>query len=148
MSATRHFPLAAVLRLREQMETSEERTLAARAREAMAAEERLRAAGDALEEHRRQRAAAIGMVSSATELQLASGRWASLQQGRGEAAAALALALERKAAQQQQFLAARRARETLGGLYENHETRWQKQQAVAEQKRLDDLFLAHRHRPA
>ena len=136
------FPLAAVLKLREQAEKAEERSLISLHGALHKAREQRANLAQQMDQHAKCRAAEINQVLSVAHHHAAALRWRMMQD--------LLLELNRKIEQLEsqantqrgRFLHAKKDREVLFELYEKHERKRHIAFEKQERKMLDDLFLA------
>ena len=136
------FSLAAVLALRQQKEDSEERALAAIARQKEELQTALLRLQQELAQAASARAHEVQTVRSAAQHQAAYTRYQLLCDAQTELHTKIG-ALERQQREQRVLhLAARSARETLSALRTQQAAAWEKEQQARAAKRLDDLFAA------
>ena len=138
----RTFSLAAVLAVRRQKESAEERALAAAAVKVTES----RTALDHLEEQVRQmadaRARAGGTVYMAVHLHAEDARWKALGQARAHLLREIDSLETKRLEQQARYLDARRDREMLTELQQKQKIAFEAELQSREQKRIEDLFTA------
>ena len=140
------FPLATVLRVRESVERREERALqriqlemARVARQIEELDEAMTKAHAARELELQRTMPAGHLHSMQWELQTANTRRAALRQQ-------LHGLEEQRLKQMRVYQAAHRAHETMINMFNEQRDAYEVHQARAEQKYLDDIFMARRHR--
>lgn len=143
---TRHFPLQAVLAIREQKEAAEERTLAAIAGQIAQRRAALALLDQEIRSVQALRANPVLAVTLAAEHQAAFARIQALREARQQMQLQIE-ALERgRLEQQARYIATRNDREMLNELLQKQIRAWELVERRAEQKRVDDLFNARRSR--
>ena len=142
----RAFPLAALVRLREQKEAAAERALglaeAALRLEAL----RLRELQQGLQSQQDSRAAEIGSLLSAAHHEARAEEWVALKAKQAAQEKVLLTVASQRNEAQNVYLLARRHRETVGELQNDWQTSRAQNADKQEQRRLDDLSGSRRQR--
>ena len=139
-----HFPLQAVLNLRESVEHQQELRLRAADQQVARVRHLIEQMDARRQDLQRAQAQTLSVGMTAVELQFELLCDAELLRHRRELEQQL-VRLEQQREQQREILQqARRARETLGAVRDQQVRRYQKEAARREQRSLDDLFLLRR----
>jgi flagellar export protein FliJ len=140
------FPLATVLRVKESIEDREERALQKIQLEMARVARQIEDLNGAMEKAHGARELAMRQAIPGSELQ--SMLWQV--EAAGEAKKALVITLQRledlRVQQMKTYQAAHRDHETLINLFNEQRSVHEVEQTRAEQKYLDDIFMARRHR--
>ena len=142
----KRFPLAAVLTVREQKETAEERALSLVNGELQRMKTALIRLEGQLAHLAATRAGERNQVLIAAHFHAVVARHDALRAQEAELRRQVKLLEGRRVEQQGRFLSARRDREMVSQLREKHEKAWNDEQQRGENKRLDDLFSVRRAR--
>lgn len=142
----RNFPLAAVLAVRQQKESAEERALTAVLAEINGVRVGIARAEQAMVQHGNDRAREVSASHSAAHHQASHARWTLLQKTRRSLEDQLRVLETRRAEQQGRYLRARSDREMLTELQVQQRAAWDAELATQEAKQMDDLFASRRLR--
>ena len=140
------FSLAAVATVRRERERQAERALAAVLREIQRTQATLARLETELREMAAARLAAASRQLTGVSLHEQYARMELLRTARGEVVAHLGALTAQREQQQLLYIAAHRDRDLLNELEQRQRAIFQGEQALREQKRNDDLFLARRLR--
>ena len=142
----RHFPLAAVLAVRQQKEDAEERALTAVLAEMNGLRVAVARAEQVMVQHANERFREVLGSHSAAHHQSSQARWTLLRNTKQSLQQQLQTLELRRAEQQVRYLKARCDREMLTELEVQGRAFWEAEQEMREAKRMDDLFASRRLR--
>ena len=140
------FSLAVVLRLRESIETCEERALRAIQLEVSRTQQAIEKLGVAIGGAQRDRETALQQTMSGGQLRSLLWEEQAAEQGLKLLLGKLQALEEERDKQMRVYQAAHREREMLSEMMEKQKDIYEREWLRDEQKRLDDIFMARRHR--
>ena len=142
----RHFPLTAVLAVRQQKEEAEERALGAIGAKIAEMRTAIARVEAELVRHGTMRASEISAVHSAAHHVAAGNRWKRLGETRANLLSGLQQLELQRSDQMARYLAARSDREMLTELRAKQREAWNAEVADREAKHIADLYAARLHR--
>ena len=140
------FPLATVLRIRESLEEREERALQKIQIEIVRVVQRLEELGAAMDRAHQAREQAMQQPIPAGQLHTLLWEAQAIADQSESLLHALGVLEQQREAQMQIYQAAHRDREMLTEMFNRQQDAYVRESVRAEQKQLDDIFIARRHR--
>ena len=140
------FPLATVLRIRESLEEREERALQKIQIEIVRVMQRLEELGVAMDRAHQAREQALQQRIPAGQLHTLLWETQTIADQTKSLLHALMVLEQQRQAQMQIYQAAHRDREMLTEMFTRQQDAYERESARTEQKQLDDIFTARRHR--
>ncbi len=140
------FPLATVLRIRESLEEREERALQKIQIEIVRVVQRLEELGAAMDRAHQAREQAMQQSIPAGQLHTLLWEAQAIADQTKSLLHALGALEQQREAQMQIYQAAHRDREMLTEMFNHQQDAYERESVRTEQKQLDDIFIARRHR--
>ncbi len=140
------FPLATVLRIRESLEEREERALQKIQIEIVRVVQRLEELGAAMDRAHQAREQAMQQSIPAGQLHTLLWEAQAIADQTKILLHALGALEQQREAQMQIYQAAHRDREMLTEMFNRQQDAYERESVRTEQKQLDDIFIARRHR--
>ena len=140
----KQFALSAVLTVREQWEQAEERALLEVNTKCMEVQNALREIAKRMDREAAARLREIGEVQPAAHHQVSEQHLASLRSAQADMQKQLLVLEQQRKQQQDRYLAAHSGREVLTDLRKRALEKWEKDESLRDQKRVQDLLLSRR----